>query len=75
MNILNRLSVIKENQKSDTIFKAPKMQMDTRDFGIGAQILANLNVQKMRVMGQPSSFTSLTGFGLEITSFETLDKT
>ena len=48
---------------------------DQKTFGIGAQILANLNVQKMRVMGQPSSFTSLTGFGLEITSFETLDKT
>ncbi len=44
---------------------------DRKTFGIGAQILASLNVQKMRVLGQPSSFTGLTGFGLEVSGFET----
>lgn len=43
---------------------------DSKTYGIGAQILANLNVKKMRVMGQPSSFTGLTGFGLEVVGFE-----
>lgn len=43
---------------------------DSKTYGIGAQILANLNVKKMRVMGKPSSFTGLTGFGLEVVGFE-----
>jgi 3,4-dihydroxy 2-butanone 4-phosphate synthase/GTP cyclohydrolase II len=43
---------------------------DSKTYGIGAQILAGLNVKKMRVMGKPSSFTGLTGFGLEVTGFE-----
>ncbi|MBR3424437.1 MAG: bifunctional 3,4-dihydroxy-2-butanone-4-phosphate synthase/GTP cyclohydrolase II, partial [Neisseriaceae bacterium] len=38
--------------------------------GIGAQILARLNVRKMRVLGNPSAMNSLNGFGLEITGFE-----
>ena len=44
---------------------------DRKTYGIGAQILAGLNVQKMRVMGKPSSMNGLTGFGLEVTGFET----
>ena len=43
---------------------------DSKSYGIGAQILANLNVKKLRVLGKPSSFTGLTGFGLEVSSFE-----
>ena len=44
---------------------------DRKTYGIGAQILAGLNVQKMRVMGKPSSMNGLTGFVLEVTGFET----
>ncbi len=43
---------------------------DSKTYGIGAQILAGLGVKKMRVMGKPSSFTGLTGFGLEVMGFE-----
>lgn len=43
---------------------------DRKTYGIGAQILAGLNVQKMRVMGKPSSMNGLTGFGLEVVGFE-----
>ncbi|MDO5058480.1 MAG: bifunctional 3,4-dihydroxy-2-butanone-4-phosphate synthase/GTP cyclohydrolase II [Neisseria sp.] len=43
---------------------------DKKTYGIGAQILAGLNVQKMRVMGKPSSMNGLTGFGLEVSGFE-----
>ena len=31
--------------------------------------MAYLNVKKLRVLGKPSSFTGLTGFGLEVTGF------
>ncbi|QEY23273.1 bifunctional 3,4-dihydroxy-2-butanone-4-phosphate synthase/GTP cyclohydrolase II [Neisseria animalis] len=47
---------------------------DSKSYGIGAQILAGLNVKKLRVLGKPSSFTGLTGFGLEIAGFEEVEK-
>ena len=43
---------------------------DRKTYGIGAQILAGLGVQKMRVMGKPSSINGLNGFGLQVTGFE-----
>lgn len=46
---------------------------DSKTYGIGAQILAQLNVRKMRVMGKPSALASLHGFGLEVTGFEMPD--
>ena len=43
---------------------------DRKTYGIGAQILAGLGVQKMRVMGKPSSMNGLNGFGLQVTGLE-----
>ena len=43
---------------------------DRKTYGIGAQILAGLGVQKMRVMGKPSSMNGLNGVGLQVTGFE-----
>ncbi|WP_431606481.1 bifunctional 3,4-dihydroxy-2-butanone-4-phosphate synthase/GTP cyclohydrolase II [Kingella negevensis] len=47
---------------------------DSKMYGIGAQILANLNVKKMRVLGTPSALNGLTGFGLEIVGFEEVNQ-
>ena len=42
-------------------------QMDQRDYGIGAQILRDLGVTKMRLMSNnPKKRTGLIGYGLEI---------
>ena len=43
---------------------------DAKTFGIGAQILRELGIGKMRVMAQPMRLPSMTGFGLEITGHE-----
>ena len=43
---------------------------DRKTYGIGAQMLASLNVKKMRVLGKPSVMNGLTGFGLEVVAFE-----
>jgi len=42
---------------------------DVKTFGIGAQILSELGVQKMRVMSAPKRFHGLAGFGLEIVDY------
>jgi 3,4-dihydroxy 2-butanone 4-phosphate synthase/GTP cyclohydrolase II len=40
---------------------------DKRDYGIGAQILRDLGVSKMRLLtNNPTKFAALTGYGLEI---------
>ena len=42
---------------------------DLRTYGIGAQILADLGVRKMRLMSAPKRFHALAGFGLEIVDY------
>ena len=54
------LDTVQANQKLG--FKA-----DERDYGIGAQILKDLGVVKMRLMtNNPRKYTALAGYGLEI---------
>ena len=44
------------------------LKMDPRDYGIGAQILHNLGVRKMRLItNHPVKRAAIEGFGLEIT--------
>lgn len=40
-----------------------------RNYGIGAQILRDLGVKKMRLMAQPRPMPSMVGFGLEVTGY------
>ncbi|MFL1012931.1 3,4-dihydroxy-2-butanone-4-phosphate synthase [Flavisericum labens] len=70
-NILNRLSFLKENQQENTITKAPKIKMDNRDFGIGAQILHDLNIHKLRLISNSGQTkrVGLIGYGLEIVDY------
>lgn len=71
MDILNRLAVIKENQQPNHIFKAPKLAMDTRDFGIGAQILHDLDIHKLCLISntQQRKRVGLIGYGIEIVDY------
>jgi 3,4-dihydroxy 2-butanone 4-phosphate synthase/GTP cyclohydrolase II len=42
---------------------------DLRDYGIGAQILKDLDVGKMRLLAVPRKMPSMAGFGLEVTGY------
>ena len=44
-------------------------KMDLRTYGVGAQILRECGVHKMKLMGQPRRMPSMTGYGLEITGY------
>src|SRR6266480_1797334 len=48
--------------------------MDLRLYGIGAQILRDLGVGRMRLMAAPRKMPSMTGFGLEVTGYAELPK-
>jgi 3,4-dihydroxy 2-butanone 4-phosphate synthase/GTP cyclohydrolase II len=45
--------------------------MDLRTYGIGAQILRDLGVGKMRLLAAPRKMPSMAGFGLEVTGYVT----
>jgi len=47
-----------------------EQRMDLRNYGIGAQILRDLGVGRMRVLAQPRKMPSMAGFGLEVAGYE-----
>jgi 3,4-dihydroxy 2-butanone 4-phosphate synthase/GTP cyclohydrolase II len=70
IGLLNKLKAYKlQEQGADTV-EANLMlgfSMDARDYGVGAQILHDLGVRKMRLMtNNPRKRTGLVGYGLEI---------
>ncbi|WP_435049559.1 3,4-dihydroxy-2-butanone-4-phosphate synthase [Formosa sp. S-31] len=71
INLLNRLSVLKDMQKPETVVKAPSVVMDTKDFGIGAQILHDLEIHKLRLLSNSGQTkrVGMIGYGLEITEY------
>jgi 3,4-dihydroxy 2-butanone 4-phosphate synthase/GTP cyclohydrolase II len=44
-------------------------QMDLRTYGVGAQILRELGIARMRLLGSPRRMPSMAGYGLEVTGF------
>jgi 3,4-dihydroxy 2-butanone 4-phosphate synthase/GTP cyclohydrolase II len=71
-NLLSRLKVLKENQKNGEI-KAPNINLDNRDFGIGAQILHDLNISKLKLVtnSKQTKRVGMIGYGLEIVDYVT----
>jgi len=70
-NLINRLSLLKEAQK-ETENKVPQIKPDDKDFGIGAQILHDLEISKIKVLSNAPSVTKrigMTGYGLEIVEY------
>jgi 3,4-dihydroxy 2-butanone 4-phosphate synthase/GTP cyclohydrolase II len=49
---------------------AAETRMDLRNYGIGAQILRDLNVGRMRLLARPRKMPSMAGFGLEVTGYD-----
>jgi 3,4-dihydroxy 2-butanone 4-phosphate synthase/GTP cyclohydrolase II len=70
---LNRLRILKKNQTSGKVIKAPKIEMDNRDFGIGAQILHDLNIHKLKLISNSTAKkrVGIIGYGLEIVDYVT----
>lgn len=70
IGLLNKLKAYELQEKGmDTVEAnlALGFDMDQRDYGIGAQILRDLGVRKMRLMSNnPKKRTGLIGYGLEI---------
>ena len=71
LNLLNRLGKLKENQKKGEI-RAPRIKMDIKDFGIGAQILHDINISKLKLItntNKTEKRVGMIGYGLEIVDY------
>ena len=71
LNLLNRLKELKDAQRPNEIAKAPRIEMDSKDFGIGAQILHDLGIHKIRLVSnsEQTKRVGMIGYGLEITEY------
>ncbi len=69
-NLLNRIIELKTLQTKG-IFKAPQIKMDTKDFGIGAQILHDIDISKIRLVSnaEQTKRVGMIGYGLEIMEY------
>jgi len=70
VNVLFRLNEIK-NLQSKGEYKTPPVKMDEKDFGIGAQILHDLKIHKIRLLTNSTQIkrVGMIGYGLEIVEY------
>ncbi|WP_010255010.1 3,4-dihydroxy-2-butanone-4-phosphate synthase [Myroides injenensis] len=69
-SLLKRLSIVKENDgKLD--LDTPKLTADQKDYGIGAQILHDLNISKIKLLtnSEKTKRVGMTGYNLEIEDY------
>ena len=71
-NLLSRIGILKQMQEEGKDNIAPPMKMDFKDFGIGAQILHNLNIKKLRVISNSKQAPriGITGYGITIAGYQ-----
>tara|TARA_B110000003_G_scaffold275711_1_gene319159 strand:- start:2406 stop:3557 length:1152 start_codon:yes stop_codon:yes gene_type:complete len=72
LNLLSRLKSLKEAQSDQMVAKAPRIVMDSKDFGIGAQILHDLGIRKIRLVTNSKNIkkrVGIIGYGLEISEY------
>jgi 3,4-dihydroxy 2-butanone 4-phosphate synthase/GTP cyclohydrolase II len=48
---------------------ARESTMDLRTYGVGAQIVRELGIQRRKLLGSPRRMPSMAGYGLEVTGF------
>ncbi|WP_010179954.1 3,4-dihydroxy-2-butanone-4-phosphate synthase [Aquimarina agarilytica] len=71
LNVLNRLKALRETQTGSEIGRPPKLTMDAKDFGIGAQILHDLDISKVNLISNSiqKKRVGMMGYGLEICNY------
>ena len=68
---LKRLKTLEYIQNPGEVVKAPSIEMDAKDFGIGAQILHDLNIHKLSLITnhKQKKRVGMIGYGLEIVNY------
>jgi 3,4-dihydroxy 2-butanone 4-phosphate synthase/GTP cyclohydrolase II len=67
-SLLERVQAMQLKDRHLPVSTEP-MDDDVKTYGVGAQILSDLGLQKLRIIGTPWQMSALTGFGLEVIEF------
>jgi len=69
-DLLNRLAELKQLQTEGNA-QIPQIKMDLKDFGIGAQILHDIDISKIRLISNSmqAKRVGMIGYGLEISEY------
>ena len=70
-NLLSRIEKFKGMQQKGKVDKAPPIVMDSRDFGIGAQILHDLKIKNLNLISNSNKMprVGITGYGIKIVGY------
>ena len=68
MELINQIESYKTSMQNNEEKKSENSR-DLRTIGLGAQILSDLGVKKMRVLSAPKRIHALSGFGLEVVEY------
>jgi 3,4-dihydroxy 2-butanone 4-phosphate synthase/GTP cyclohydrolase II len=68
-DMIQRMREFQYHDKEQQNIPAGDSKRHLRTYGIGAQILCDLGVQKMRVLSAPKSLHAISGFDLEIVEY------
>ena len=70
-NLLSRIEKFKGMQQKGEVEKAPPIVMDSRDFGIGAQILHDLKIKNLNLISNSNKMprVGITGYGIKIVGY------
>lgn len=67
--LIEQLKLFSQGDSTE-LKQAPKPNTkDQRTIGLGAQILVDLGIQKIRLLSAPKRFHAITGYGLEIVEY------
>lgn len=69
LELINQIQSYKTNKRNIEPEKNNESSKDLRTIGLGAQILSDLGVRKMRVLSAPKRIHALSGFGLEVVEY------
>ena len=71
IDTLKRLKILKTQQLKDKSVKSPVIEMDEKDFGIGAQILHDLNITNLHLITntQKTKRVGMRGYGPTISKY------
>lgn len=68
--LFDQVDVWRQGQKPDAAVSDRESRYGLRTYGIGAQIMRDLNVGKARLLARPRKMPSMAGFSLTITGYD-----
>ena len=69
IELINQIESYRRSKNKKQDKENSNQSWDTRTIGLGAQILSDLGIKKMRLLSAPKHIHALSGFGLEIAEY------